>query len=402
MTNIIDTIKPFYPLAFKAIRGNLEGTQKQLLNTLQKIDRSRGEFWGQWLISQLSESLSFSDSRLSQSLWGLNFPNPVGLAAGFDKDGLGAGLWHNFGFGFAEVGAVTLEGQPGNPKPRLFRLPEDLAGLNRMGANNLGAPVLAATLQQSWQRQPRQIPIGINLCKSKNTPLEKAPEDYLGSFRYLFPHADYFVVNVSSPNTPGLRSLQSGEQLDKILDILQTENQGRKPLLVKISPDLEWEDIITIIDLAFSYQLAGIVATNTTTKRTGLKTTILPETGKPITEEAGGISGQPLRERSTEVIGFIYQQTQGNLPIIGVGGIFSLDDAWEKITAGASLLQIYTGWLYRGPWLVSNILQGLTEKLEANGLTNINQAVGINNGSLPKIKNIPLGKESQARIQESE
>lgn len=167
MTNIIDTIKPFYPLAFKAIRGNLEGTQKQLLNTLQKIDRSRGEFWGQWLISQLSESLSFSDSRLSQSLWGLNFPNPVGLAAGFDKDGLGAGLWHNFGFGFAEVGAVTLEGQPGNPKPRLFRLPKDLAGLNRMGANNLGAPVLAATLQQSWQRQPRQIPIGINLCKSK-------------------------------------------------------------------------------------------------------------------------------------------------------------------------------------------------------------------------------------------
>jgi dihydroorotate dehydrogenase len=174
-----------------------------------------------------------------------------------------------------------------------------------------------------------------------------------------------------------LRSLQSGEQLDKILDILQTENQGRKPLLVKISPDLEWEDIRTIIDLAVSYQLAGIVATNTTTKRTGLKTTILPETGKPITEEAGGISGKPLRERSTEVIRFIYRQTQGNLPIIGVGGIFSLDDAWEKITAGASLLQIYTGWLYQGPWLVSNILQGLTEKLEANGLTNINQAVGL-------------------------
>jgi dihydroorotate dehydrogenase len=199
-----------------------------------------------------------------------------------------------------------------------------------------------------------------------------------------------------------LRSLQSGEQLDKILDILQTENQGRKPLLVKISPDLEWEDIRTIIDLAVAYQLAGIVATNTTTKRTGLKTTILPETGKPITEEAGGISGKPLRERSTEVISFIYRQTQGNLPIIGVGGIFSLDDAWEKITAGASLLQIYTGWLYQGPWLVSNILQGLTEKLEANGLTNINQAVGINNRPLEKIKNLPLGKESRGSIKESE
>jgi dihydroorotate dehydrogenase len=199
-----------------------------------------------------------------------------------------------------------------------------------------------------------------------------------------------------------LRSLQSGEQLDKILDILQTENQGRKPLLVKISPDLEWEDIRTIIDLAFSYELAGIVATNTTTKRTGLKTTILPETGKPITEEAGGISGKPLGERATEVIRFIYRQTQGNLPIIGVGGIFSLDDAWEKITAGASLLQIYTGWLYRGPWLVSNILQGLTEKLEVNGLTNINQAVGINNRPLEKIKNLPLGKESRGSIKESE
>jgi dihydroorotate dehydrogenase len=171
---------------------------------------------------------------------------------------------------------------------------------------------------------------------------------------------------------------------------------------VKISPDLEWEDIRTIIDLAVSYQLAGIVATNTTTKRTGLKTTILPETGKPITEEAGGISGQPLRERATEVISFIYRQTQGNLPIIGVGGIFSLDDAWEKITAGASLLQIYTGWLYQGPWLVSNILQGLTEKLEANGLTNINQAVGINNRPLEKIKNLPLGKESRGSIKESE
>jgi dihydroorotate dehydrogenase len=175
-----------------------------------------------------------------------------------------------------------------------------------------------------------------------------------------------------------LRSLQSGEQLDKILDILQTENQGKKPLLVKISPDLEWGDIITIIELAFSYQLAGIVATNTTTKRTGLKTKILPETGNPISEEAGGISGKPLRERSTEVIRFIYQQTQGNLPIIGVGGIFSLEDAWEKITAGASLLQVYTGWLYQGPWLVPDILQGLTEKLESHGLTNINQAVGIN------------------------
>jgi dihydroorotate dehydrogenase len=245
-----------------------------------------------------------------------------------------------------------------------------------MGANNLGAAVMAKTLEESWQRQPRTIPIGINLCKSKDTPLDEAPQDYLGSFRYLGDWADYFVVNVSSPNTPGLRSLQDSEQLNSILGILQEENQGSKPLFVKISPDLDWEAISSIVTLAQTHHLAGIIATNTTIAKEGLKTKSLKATGNPLTGEAGGISGAPLRRRSTEIIRYIYQQTEGKLPIIGVGGIFTPEDAWEKITAGASLLQIYTGWIYEGPWVVPQILSGLLAKLEQHQLSHISQAVG--------------------------
>lgn len=379
MPTLFEVTKPLYPIAFSAIRGHLEEAHQVLLDRLNAIDRSRHGFWGAWLISQLNETFQVNDPRLSIDLWGLSFPNPLGLAAGFDKNGLGAGVWDSFGFGFAEVGAVTLEGQPGNPTPRLFRLPDDRAALNRMGANNRGAAALAETLQTCWRQQPRRIPIGINLCKSKNTPLEAAQEDYLGSFRYLVDRADYFVVNVSSPNTPGLRSLQSGEQLDRILDTLQTENQGRKPLLVKISPDLALEEIKTILDLASVYQLAGIVATNTTIDRSRLKTRVLPQTGKSIEEEAGGISGGPLRERSTEIIRFIYRETRGELPIIGVGGIFSIGDVWEKITAGASLLQVYTGWLYQGPWMVPRVLKELGEKLAEKGFDRLASAVGSEN-----------------------
>ncbi len=188
---------------------------------------------------------------------------------------------------------------------------------------------------------------------------------------------DYFVVNVSSPNTPGLRSLQDAAQLSLILETLQQENGSQKPILVKIAPDLEWDAIADVINLAQTYQLAGIVATNTTIRRDMLKTQIIEATGKPVTEEAGGISGAPVRQRSTEVIRFIYQQTQGQLPIIGVGGIFTAEDAWEKITAGASLIQVYTGWIYEGPWMVRRILQGLLQKLKERGLASISEAVGI-------------------------
>jgi dihydroorotate dehydrogenase len=236
---------------------------------------------------------------------------------------------------------------------------------------------MADTLKQTWTKQIRQIPIGINLCKSKITPLEAAADDYVDSFKLLQDWADYFVVNVSSPNTPGLRSLQAGKQLEPILAALQKVNQHSKPLLVKISPDLDWEEIATIINLAKTYDLSGIIASNTTIRRDGLKTEILDTTGKHIKEEAGGISGAPLRQRSTEIIRFIWQQTAGKLPIIGVGGIFTAEDAWEKIIAGASLLQVYTGWIYEGPWLVPNILQGLLEKLETQGFSSLSTAVGL-------------------------
>ncbi|MGL5832089.1 MAG: quinone-dependent dihydroorotate dehydrogenase, partial [Waterburya sp.] len=294
-----------------------------------------------------------------------------------DKDGTAAGMWSSLGFGLTELGAVTLHAQSGNPRPRMFRLPEDKAALNRMGANNLGAAVMADTLAETWKRQPRKIPIGINLCKSKITSLEEATADYVGSFKYLQAVADYFVVNVSSPNTPGLRSLQAGEQLEPILSGLQVVNTQSKPILIKIAPDLEWQDIKNILNLATSYNLAGVIATNTTIRRDGLKTRILSETGKSIEDEAGGISGLPVKERATEVIRFIYQETDGKLPIIGVGGIFTADDAWEKIVAGASLLQVYTGWIYQGPWMVKEVLSELLARLEEKGLNSLSEAIGL-------------------------
>jgi dihydroorotate dehydrogenase len=370
--------KPFYPLVLATTKSNPEWGHRQMINTLILCDRLSREGRGQWILEQFAQSFGYRDDRLSQELWGLNFPNILGLSAGCDKDAEAAAIWPYLGFGFAELGGVTLHAQAGNPQPRLFRLPLDQAVLNRLGGNNLGAEVMAKTLQETWHYHPRSIPIGINLIKSKITPLEAAAEDYIGSFQYLKDLADYFVINVSSPNTPGLRSLQGSDELEKILKGLQSVNQGEKKLLIKISPDLDEVAISTIIDLAKTYQLSGIVATNTTIQREGLKTQILPKTGNKIQEEAGGLSGMPLRQRSTEIIRFIYQQTQGSIPIIGVGGIFTAGDAWEKITAGASLLQVYTGWIYQGPWMVKDVLQGLGNKLTDHNLTHISQAVGMN------------------------
>ncbi len=374
---MLNFTKPFYPLLLSAVKGDPETAHRQMVKTLNNLEVNRYSTWGSLAIKQLEKSFCVADTRLEQTLWGLNFSNPLGLAAGFDKDGTAAGMWSSLGFGLAELGAVTLHAQSGNPRPRMFRLPEDKAALNRMGANNLGAAVMADTLAQTWKRQPRKIPIGINLCKSKIAPLEEAATDYVGSFKYLQAVADYFVVNVSSPNTPGLRSLQSGEQLEPILSSLQAVNTQSKPILIKIAPDLEWQDIKNILNLTTSYNLAGVIATNTTIRRDGLKTRILSETGNSIEEEAGGISGLPVKERATEVIRFIYQETNGKLPIIGVGGIFTTDDAWEKIIAGASLLQVYTAWIYQGPWMVKEVLSGLLARLDEKGLTNLSEAIGL-------------------------
>ena len=369
------------PILFSVLKADPEWLHQRTLGFLGWLEGTSDRSSMPWLRSQLQHSYCLHDPAFEQTLWGLKFPNPLGLAAGFDKDGVAANLWSDFGFGFAELGTVTLLSQPGNPRPRLFRLPEDRAALNRMGFNNQGAEALAMRLSQGGY--PHRVPLGVNLGKSKVTPLEDAASDYLGSFRLLKDWGDYFVVNVSSPNTPGLRSLQDSAQLSQILEALQQENQGVKPILVKIAPDLEWDAIGDVVTLAQTYQLAGIIATNTTIRRDLLKTQIVAATGKLVSEEAGGISGVPVRQRSTEVIRFIYQETQGKLPIIGVGGIFTAEDAWEKITAGACLIQVYTGWVYEGPWMVRRILSGLLQKLKEKQLTSISQAVGCSESSNP-------------------
>lgn len=328
------------------------------------------------LRSPVAQLCSYKHDYLRQTLWGIEFANPVGLAAGFDKDAIAPNAWASLGFGFAEMGSITYHAQTGNPQPRLFRLPSDRAVLNRMGFNNRGAAATAAYLSNYLAKHKLDAPLGINLGKSKITPLEAAANDYLESFKLLKDYGDYFVVNVSSPNTPGLRDLQAVGQLQGILSTLQAENNNAKPLLVKIAPDLADDDIRQIVDLCLLHQVSGIIATNTSIARDRLSTQILSATGNPVTKEAGGISGQPLKARSTEVIRLIYQATSGNLPIIGVGGIFTADDAWEKITVGASLVQIYTGWIYQGPLVVRQILEGLVVKMRESGFSRISQAIG--------------------------
>jgi dihydroorotate dehydrogenase len=335
---------------------------------------------------------------LPVEVFGLKFPNPVGLAAGMDKHAAAAPVWPALGFGFSELGGVTWHAQPGNPAPRMFRAVADEALINRMGFNNPGAEALACKLAD-WRALGRwpTHPVGINLGKSKITPLEQAAEDYSNSLRVLWPHADFFVVNVSSPNTPNLRQLQDKAALDEILAALQEvngsvssfefrvssatsralggpkpETRNPKPILVKVAPDLSFEALDEILELAGPRQLAGIVATNTTVARPPASDPALQR----IYAETGGLSGKPLRSRSTEVIRHLHRQTQGRLPIIGVGGIFTAADAWEKITAGASLIQVYTGLVYEGAAVVREIITGLKQRLKAHGFGALAGAVG--------------------------
>ena len=359
------------PLLFNILKADPEQVHRSALDYLATLDRSK-TFGSDILKASWRQWFCLADQRLEQNLWGHHFPNPIGLAAGFDKDGVAPGIWPTLGFGFSELGTVTYHPQPGNEKPRLFRLPNDLAALNRMGFNNLGSASMAARLSD---RSASSYPLGINLGKSKVTNEADAATDYAGSFQRLQNCGDYFVVNVSSPNTPGLRNLQAVDMLAQIVTAMQDVNRNRS-ILVKIAPDLAWEDIAAVVELSQNMGLAGIIATNTTIDKAPLTTKILPETGNLLVDEAGGISGAPLRDRSTAVIRYIYQTSQGQLPIIGVGGVFTADDAWDKITAGASLVQLYTGWTYQGPWTVLRILQGLLQKLEAHGLENIGQAIG--------------------------
>ncbi len=291
---------------------------------------------------------------LRRELFGLHFPNPVGLAAGFDKEGHYIERLAALGFGFLELGTVTPRPQPGNPRPRLFRLPADEALINRMGFNNAGVEAFAERLKKFRAGHGSKIIIGGNIGKNKNTPNEEAWRDYALCFERLFPYVDYFVVNVSSPNTPGLRALQEKKPLTQLLKGLQQLNKEKtkpKPLLLKIAPDLSESQLGEVLEVALDTGLDGLIATNTTNSREGLRVSSsrLQRIG------AGGLSGAPLRRRSTEIIRFLYRQSGGKLPIIGVGGILTPEDALEKLDAGASLVQIFTGLIYRGPGLIKDI-----------------------------------------------
>lgn len=309
--------------------------------------------------------------------FGLRFANPVGLAAGFDKTGADAHLLAALGFGFIEVGTATRRAQEGNPRPRLFRLPQDAALVNRLGFNNPGAERLAANLAA----RPPECVVGVNIGKSRVVPVEDATEDYVASLELVYDAADYIAVNVSSPNTPGLRALQRADHLRELLCALQRRNRelarerGKeaRPLLVKIAPDLDAGELETIAAVAIEIDLAGIIATNTTIARPAdLRTA--PEHVALL--GAGGLSGRPLRRRSTEVVRALYRLTRGELPIVGVGGVFTADDAWEKITRGAALVQIWTGLIYEGAGVARRINDGLAERLAREGLPNLDAAVG--------------------------
>lgn len=292
---------------------------------------------------------------LAKTVFGLHFKNPVGLAAGFDKNAEHIENLAAFGFGFIEIGTVTPLPQPGNPKPRMFRLPADEALINRMGFNNQGVDVVADRLSRI---ERNGLIIGGNIGKNKATPNEEAVHDYVICFDRLFDVVDYFVVNVSSPNTPGLRELQEKEPLKQLLNTLQKRNSKQgvsKPILLKIAPDLSQNQLDDIVEIVLETKIAGVIATNTTLSREGLTTS------KLVCNEAGGLSGKPLAQRATEVIAYLSKKSNKAFPIIGVGGIHSAEDALEKLKAGASLVQLYTGFIYQGPGLIKAINKGLMQ-----------------------------------------
>ena len=302
------------------------------------------------------------DPKLERELFGLKFPNPVGLAAGFDKDAKLYKELSNFGFGFIEIGTVTPKPQAGNEKPRLFRLKEDAAVINRMGFNNGGVEEAVERLKENAKRN-RRVLIGGNIGKNKITPNEEAVNDYLICFDALYDYVDYFVINVSSPNTPNLRELQEKKPLSELLQTLQNKNmamsvraQSRtyKPILLKIAPDLTNDQLLDIIDIVFETKIAGVIATNTTISRDGLCS--------DNKTEMGGLSGKPLTKRATEVIRFLSEKSNKAFPIIGVGGIHSEEDALEKLEAGASLVQLYTGFIYEGPGLIKRINKAILKR----------------------------------------
>jgi dihydroorotate dehydrogenase len=344
-----------------------EQAHEQTIAALRKVeDSSAGK-------SLLRMIYGYRDKRLEMTLWGTKFPNPVGLAAGFDKN---AEVYHALaalGFGFIEVGTVTPIAQSGNERPRLFRLPEHQAVINRMGFNNHGA---YAASQNLIDYAYADIPIGVNIGKNKATPNEEAASDYVKCLDMLYPYGHYFVINVSSPNTPNLRDLQETESLRQLLreiknkaKELEIRGAKAKPILLKVAPDMTDEQMKDVVNAAVEEGVAGIIATNTTLNREEVS-------GHPLAEQAGGLSGKPLEQRATAWVKEIYQEVGGKVPIIGVGGIFTGEDAYRKIRAGASLVQVYTGMAYQGPGIAGAINKQLLKLMARDGFTHIEQAVG--------------------------
>ena len=334
---------------------------------------ARLEQWGRSprRLKVLDTFYGVEEPSLATELWGIRFPNPLGIAAGFDKNARVAHVMPHLGFGFVEIGTVTALAQDGNPRPRLFRVPEERALVNRLGFNNEGAEAVAARLAS---RGTPLVPLGVNIGRSRAVPNEDAAHDHEASLAKLWPYASYLVVNVSSPNTPGLRDLQAREALVPLVRTLQGRNRElaeacgarAKPLLVKLSPDLADEDLAEVSRALGDLDVAGIVATNTTVRRDGLRSTA-PE---------GGLSGRPLAARSTEVVRLVHKATDGRLPIVGVGGVAGASDAWEKIEAGASLVQAYTGFIYEGPGFARRVCQGLARRVKEGGFGSFAEAVG--------------------------
>jgi dihydroorotate dehydrogenase len=310
---------------------------------------------------------------LRQEVFGVTFDNPVGLAAGLDKHGTATAAWTALGFGFVEIGTVTPRPQPGNPQPRLFRLPADRAIINRFGFNSVGADDVARNLGTAGPSS--RLRIGVNIGKNRETPNERAADDYVRAVEVLHPFAAYFVVNVSSPNTAGLRDLQESRMLrglvERVVGRARDVVPGRTiPVLVKVSPDAAADDLLRSVNAALDGGAAGVIATNTTVTRAGLTT------GEPLASQAGGLSGGPLREAANNACKLLFKAFGRRMPIIGVGGVFTADDAYERIRAGATLVQLYTGLIYEGPGAVTRIVRGLAERLERDGFTNVAAAVG--------------------------
>jgi len=358
------------PILFRLTRKDPEVAHEWAIDLLRAIGESKHVY------RELKKYATVNDPRLSQKVFDLEFKNPVGLAAGFDKNGEVIDGLSALGFGFIEVGTITPYYQKGNDRPRMFRIPEDEALINRMGFNNVGADNVIRCI--FILRKSTETLLGISIGKSKTTPLEKAADDYIYALRRLYDFGHYVVINISSPNTPGLRQLQDKQHFDQLLERINKEivrlsmvyKNSPKPLLVKIAPDISLDALDDVLEICERRSIGGIIAVNTTVSRDGL------QTRGPTIEEAGGLSGRPLKMRSLEILRHIYSRTEGNLPIIGVGGIFSAEDAYEMFKAGASLIQVFTGMIYEGPFIARNINRGLLKIFEREGIKHISEING--------------------------